>query len=335
MQKANIAPRLSLAAAMLLLANTTLVHAQRVGIGTENPETDLHIRGGSNARLLIQNISGIGSSEVEIKSSNTVNQSLRIVHFNTNNAGTIAGIALSGATSMLTGVNAAGGLLLGTQSNVPLYWLTNNQRRLTLTEGGQLAIGGTAPHPSAILDVQGNAGGLLIPRVTTAQRNAIAAPADGLLVYNQSTSNLNLFKQGTGWAEMSTSSGDAWLTTGNFTAPAGAQLGTWNGEPLRFRVFDRNAGMLGFDAEANAFMGYASGNHTQATQANTAFGTSSLSSLTSGQRNTAVGTEAGFGITTGSRNVLVGRQAGWQSTTQNNLVAIGAQALYHAKGNDH
>ena len=41
-----------------------------------------------------------------------------------------------------------------------------------------------AADPSAILDVSSTSQGLLVPRMTTAQRNAIASPANSLLVYD-------------------------------------------------------------------------------------------------------------------------------------------------------
>ncbi|MCX7697569.1 MAG: fibronectin type III domain-containing protein [Bacteroidales bacterium] len=44
------------------------------------------------------------------------------------------------------------------------------------------------PDPSAILELRSTTGGLLIPRMTTAQRNAITSPAHALLIYN-TTSN--------------------------------------------------------------------------------------------------------------------------------------------------
>ncbi|MCX7697570.1 MAG: hypothetical protein N2Z72_07765, partial [Bacteroidales bacterium] len=40
------------------------------------------------------------------------------------------------------------------------------------------------PDPSAILELRSTTGGLLIPRMTTAQRNAITNPAHSLLIYN-------------------------------------------------------------------------------------------------------------------------------------------------------
>jgi hypothetical protein len=47
----------------------------------------------------------------------------------------------------------------------------------------QVGIGVNPPHPSAMLHVQDTAKGLLIPRMTAAQKNAINNPAKGLLIY--------------------------------------------------------------------------------------------------------------------------------------------------------
>jgi hypothetical protein len=56
----------------------------------------------------------------------------------------------------------------------------------------------SAPDPSAMLDVKSTSRGLLIPRMTTYQMNAIAAPIDGLLVYNVSVKALYWYN-GTTW----------------------------------------------------------------------------------------------------------------------------------------
>lgn len=42
---------------------------------------------------------------------------------------------------------------------------------------------GAIAHPSAILDVSSTTSGMLVPRMTSAEKNAIASPADGLLIY--------------------------------------------------------------------------------------------------------------------------------------------------------
>ena len=49
---------------------------------------------------------------------------------------------------------------------------------------GQNTIGGIGGNPSAILDIRSTNRGLLPPRMTTAQRDAIINPAEGLLLYN-------------------------------------------------------------------------------------------------------------------------------------------------------
>jgi uncharacterized protein (TIGR02145 family) len=48
----------------------------------------------------------------------------------------------------------------------------------------QVAIGTTTPHSSAIFDVESTTKGVLFPRMTRAQRNAIANPAHGLTIFN-------------------------------------------------------------------------------------------------------------------------------------------------------
>ena len=56
---------------------------------------------------------------------------------------------------------------------------------------GGVGIGTTTPHASATLEVQSTSKGLLPPRLTKTQRDAIAAPAAGLTIYNTSTNKLN------------------------------------------------------------------------------------------------------------------------------------------------
>jgi len=47
----------------------------------------------------------------------------------------------------------------------------------------QIGIGVSPPDPSAMLHIQDTAKGILIPRMTVAQKNAISNPAEGLMVY--------------------------------------------------------------------------------------------------------------------------------------------------------
>jgi hypothetical protein len=57
---------------------------------------------------------------------------------------------------------------------------------------------GNPADASAILDLSSTTSGLLIPRMTTAERNAVVSPATGLIIYNTTTNLINFF-DGTVW----------------------------------------------------------------------------------------------------------------------------------------
>jgi hypothetical protein len=59
--------------------------------------------------------------------------------------------------------------------------------------GAQVGIGTVNPDPSSLLELYSNSEGLLVPRMTSTERDLIVAPAVGLLIYNTSTSNFNFF----------------------------------------------------------------------------------------------------------------------------------------------
>jgi len=59
-----------------------------------------------------------------------------------------------------------------------------------------VGIGTTNPSPSAQLEVSSTNKGFLPPRMTTAQRNTIANPADGLQIFNTTTNCLEIYISG-------------------------------------------------------------------------------------------------------------------------------------------
>ncbi|MBL0339883.1 MAG: hypothetical protein IPP71_02600 [Bacteroidetes bacterium] len=67
--------------------------------------------------------------------------------------------------------------------------------------GQNVGINNLTPDASALLDLTSTSKGLLIPRMTTAQRVAIATPATGLLVFD-STLNEFWFYDGTAWRKI-------------------------------------------------------------------------------------------------------------------------------------
>lgn len=56
-----------------------------------------------------------------------------------------------------------------------------------------IGIGTNSPNLSAQLDITSNSKGLLIPRMTQAELNAIVSPAQGLMVYNTSTNSFQYY----------------------------------------------------------------------------------------------------------------------------------------------
>lgn len=96
---------------------------------------------------------------------------------------------------------------------------------------------GSAAHNSALLDVKSTAKGMLVPRMTKAQRDAIAAPANGLMVYVNAPDTTGFsFYDGTAWKWME-EKGNGWMLSGNIgTNPLTHYIGTNDTSDLSFRV---------------------------------------------------------------------------------------------------
>jgi len=97
---------------------------------------------------------------------------------------------------------------------------------------------GSAAGASAMLDVKSTTKGLLIPRMSKTQRNAIAAPANGLIVYVNAPDTVGLcFYDGTYWKWMEEKENN-WSLTGNTgTNPLLNYIGTNDFTDLSFKVF--------------------------------------------------------------------------------------------------
>jgi hypothetical protein len=74
--------------------------------------------------------------------------------------------------------------------------------QLNLFAQQNVGIGTTTPDNSSILDVSSSSQGLLLPRLTTAQRNAIVSPAQSLLIYNITTKCFEFWENGA-WQTLS------------------------------------------------------------------------------------------------------------------------------------
>jgi hypothetical protein len=81
-----------------------------------------------------------------------------------------------------------------------------------------IGIGTAAPNASAMLEISSNNKGLLIPRLTSSQRNAIASPAKGLMAFD-SSQNSFWYYNGSTWKEIAgnTYNADSMLVVGKQT----------------------------------------------------------------------------------------------------------------------
>lgn len=109
--------------------------------------------------------------------------------------------------------NFRGGVYsIGWISNVPLslsskglgelQFRTNNVERARITGNGNFAIGTTTPNANALLDITSTSKGILIPRMTTVEREAISNPVAGLLVFDNTTNSF-WYRGSSAWVELS------------------------------------------------------------------------------------------------------------------------------------
>ncbi|MHC1774160.1 MAG: tail fiber domain-containing protein [Lentimicrobium sp.] len=79
----------------------------------------------------------------------------------------------------------------------------------------QMAINtdGSAPNASAMLDIKSVTKGLLVPRMTSAQRTSIITPDEGLVVFDISTGSFWFSKLGV-WVELADKSNSPWQSAG-------------------------------------------------------------------------------------------------------------------------
>jgi uncharacterized protein (TIGR02145 family) len=119
-----------------------------------------------------------------------------------------------------------------------IAFVNNGIQSVRIDEAGRVAIGGGIPDPSAKLDVASTIRGFLPPRMTTVQRDAIASPTEGLLIYNTDEKAINIYK-GTGWGPMvATTCGSPFTDTRNGKSYNTILIGTqcWMKENLNLGI---------------------------------------------------------------------------------------------------
>lgn len=113
-----------------------------------------------------------------------------------------------------------------------------------------VGIGTITPHASAKLDIESTTKGILIPRMSNAQRTAIASPAKGLLVFDNTTNSF-WFYNGTAWQDLGTGADNL----GDHIATQNIQLnGNWlSNDGGNEGVFVNTTGSVGIGTATPAY----------------------------------------------------------------------------------
>ncbi len=170
----------------------------------------------------------------------------------------------------------------------------------------QVGIGTETPEASSVLDINSTSKGLLVPRMTQIQKNAIPNPATGLLLY-QTDGTVGFYSyDGSNWLLLINNSSQGLyfgpgLGNGHNNLALGTSMGSGTGK--------RNTA-IGSRALEN-YSGTSFDN-------NTAVGYYALQKVTDGQQNTALGAETMFELTTGDHNTAIGAQTIINSTGSGN-----------------
>ncbi|MBI2968483.1 MAG: hypothetical protein HYY40_11825 [Bacteroidetes bacterium] len=102
-------------------------------------------------------------------------------------------------------------------------------------EGVSISSDDSPPDSSAMLDIKSNSKGLLIPRMDSASRMAIVNPAEGLMVYDNTSKSFYYFSIGQ-WIRLGTESTMWNLTGNNGTLSSLNFLGTTDAQDLVLRT---------------------------------------------------------------------------------------------------
>lgn len=81
----------------------------------------------------------------------------------------------------------------GAEGSLNFNYVPGSNTCMTLTSAYQVGIGNSTPDTSALLEVKSTTKGILLPRMTTTQKNAIGTPASGLLVYDTTLAKVCIF----------------------------------------------------------------------------------------------------------------------------------------------
>ena len=216
----------------------------------------------------------------------------------------------------------------------------------------QVGIGTETPNASSLLDLSSTSKGLLVPRMTEAQRKAISNPPVGLLVY-QTNGKAFYYKDHFWWKILASNDNKSFMVGsikggipnygsqnllfgfGNFAYATGGD----NNTAIGFMAISSSDGSGNTAVGSNAMR---QGQTTTDGSYNTAVGSRALTNGDDGGYNTAIGASSIekvegdynsglgyktlFNTTSGDANTAVGYNAGDSNTTGSNNTLIGSNS---------
>ena len=182
---------------------------------------------------------------------------------------------------------------------------------LTASTYAQVGIGTITPDASSALDITSTTKGLLIPRMTTAQRNLISSPVTGLMIHNTDNGAIETYTATTG----------SWFTLGM------GQGASSSNTAVGINALNSNV-VTDISGVGNNAYGYNALQFNTSGFYNTANGAAALNNNTTGNSNTANGAGALQFNTTGNANTANGAGALSNNTEGDDNTANGDGALF-------
>ena len=252
----------------------------------------------------------------------------------TGNTGLAANLTVTGTTQLNNTLNVTNNT--GIAGNLTVTGTTQLNNTLNVT--GQVGIGTTTPEASSILDVSSTTKGLLTPRMTEIQKNAISSPATGLLLYQTDIFKGFYYRDTTSWWKILSTSDNISFEIGSVkvgTTSYGLQNTQLGDDTFNNSTSGSNNTAIGYRA---IYASNGSDNTALGTNAlrngvsstvhgifNTAIGSAALSLGDDGSFNTAIGGNS-INRAQGSRNSGLGYRTLFFNTFGNDNTAVGYNA---------
>jgi len=186
---------------------------KRLGVGTSSPvaSVDIHVANAGTGQLRFGNIGTASAWQIGRDNTTTgrlafISNGLEKVSFLDNTVGIgqtaptarlhIKGSGSTAASTSLLVQNSSGTNLLKVRDDGPIT-CAGPISASGVNASAYALFGGEPYSPSVVLGAKSTTAGFLPPRMTTTQKNAIASPASGLMVYDTTLNQMSYYNGST------------------------------------------------------------------------------------------------------------------------------------------